>query len=100
LTQGDVEKIIIGVIGQMDRYELPDAKGFTSLVRTLNGDTDAFRQRLRDEVLATTVSDVRAFAEQIDRVRQHGTVAVLGSEQAIAAANELLTEKLKLVKLL
>ncbi len=100
LTQGDVDKIIIGVIGQMDRYELPDAKGFTSLARTLNGDTDAFRQRLRDEVLATTVSDVRAFAEQVDTVRQHGTVAVLGSEQAITAANEALTEKLKLVKLL
>ena len=27
LTQGDVDKIIIGLIGQMDSYQLPDAKG-------------------------------------------------------------------------
>ena len=54
LTQDDVDKIIIGVIGQMDSYQLPDAKGFTSLVRHLTGYDDDLRQRLRDEVLATT----------------------------------------------
>ena len=100
LTQGDVEKIIIGVVGQMDRYELPDAKGLTSMLRYLNGDTDALRQRLRNEVLGTTVSDLRAFAEQLEQVTQHGTVVVLGSEQAISAANELLAEKLPVLKLL
>ena len=100
LTQADVDKIIIGVIGQMDQYLLPDAKGFRSMVYHLNGDTDALRQRLRDDVLATTVSDVRAFADQLDQVTQHGTVVVLGSEQAIAAANEALADKLAVLKVL
>ena len=100
LTQGDVEKIIIGVVGQMDRYELPDAKGLTSMLRYLNGDTDALRQRLRNEVLGTTVSDLRAFAEQLEQVTQYGTVVVLGSEQAISAANESLAEKIPVLKLL
>jgi hypothetical protein len=100
LTQTDVEKIIIGVIGQMDHYQLPDAKGFTSLLRHLNGDTDVLRQRLRDEVLATTFADLRAFADQLDQVTHHGTVVVLGSEQAIAAANETLAEKLGVLKVL
>ena len=72
LSQGDVDKIIIGVIGQMDSYQLPDAKGFTALVRTLNGDTDAIRQRLRDQVLATTVADVRALADLLEQVAQPG----------------------------
>ncbi|MCB9153956.1 MAG: insulinase family protein [Caldilineae bacterium] len=90
LTQDDVDKIIIGVIGQMDSYQLPDAKGLTSMVRHLTGYDDALRQRLRDEVLATTVADVRAFADLLDEVARSGSVAVLGSAQAIAVANESL----------
>ncbi len=100
LTQGDVDKIIIGVIGQMDGYQLPDAKGFTALLRTLNGDTDDIRQRLRDQVLATTVADVRALADLLEQVARQGAVVVLGSEQAIGAANQTLDAPLHLTKVL
>ena len=94
LTQSDVDKIIIGVIGQLDSYQLPDAKGFTSMVRHLTGYDDDLRQRLRDEVLATTVADVRSFAGLLDEVARAGSVAVLGSAQAIAAANDSLDPQL------
>lgn len=100
LTQEDVDKIIIGVIGQMDSYQLPDAKGFTSLARTLNRDTDAIRQRLRDQVLAATVADVRALADVLEPVARHGAVVVLGSEQAIGAANQTLQAPLRMMKVL
>lgn len=100
LAQGDVDKIIIGLIGQMDSYQLPDAKGFTSLVRTLNRDTDAIRQRLRDQVLAATVADVRALADLLDMVAQQGAVVILGSEQAIGAANQTLKAPLSMTKVL
>jgi hypothetical protein len=100
LTQGDVEKIIIGVIGQLDSYQLPDAKGYTALLRTLNGDTDDIRQRLRDQVLAATVADVRALADLLEQVAQQGAVVVLGSEQAIGAANQTLAAPLSLTKVL
>ena len=100
LTQGDVDKIIIGVIGQLDSYQLPDAKGFTSLVRHLTGYDDDLRQRLRDEVLATTVDDLRAFADLLDEVARAGSVAVLGSAQAIAAANDSLDPKLAVTPVL
>lgn len=100
LTQDDVDKIIIGVVGQLDSYQLPDAKGLTSLVRHLTGYDDALRQRLRDEVLATTVADVRAFADLLDQVARAGSVAVLGSPQAIAAANESLDPQLAVMQVL
>lgn len=100
LSQGDVDKIIIGVIGQMDSYQLPDAKGFTSLLRTLNSDTDDIRQRLRDQVLAATVADVRALASYLDQVAAEGVVVVLGSEQAINTANATLSAPLSLTKVL
>ncbi len=100
LTQSDVDKIIIGVIGQLDSYQLPDAKGFTSMVRYLTGYDDDLRQRLRDEVLATTVADVRSFAGLLDEVARTGSVAVLGSAQAIAAANDSLDPKLAVTPVL
>jgi hypothetical protein len=100
LTQSDVEKIIIGVIGQLDSYQLPDAKGYTALLRTLNGDTDAIRQQLRDQVLAATVADVRALADLLEQVAQQGAVVVLGSEQAIGAANQTLAAPMSITKVL
>lgn len=100
LSQSDVDKLIIGVIGQMDSYQLPDAKGFTALVRTLNADTDAIRQRLRDQVLAATVADVRSLADHLEQVAAQGAIVVLGSEQAIAAANQTLAAPLSLTKVL
>jgi len=88
LSENDVTRYIIGVIGQLDDYQLPDAQGYTALTRELSADTAAPRQRLRDEVLATTAAEVRAFAEVLERVREAGSVVILGAEEAIAAANE------------
>ncbi|MCL4504843.1 MAG: insulinase family protein [Chloroflexi bacterium] len=87
LSEDEVTKSIIGVIGELDDYQLPDARGYTSMLRLLSGDTEEGRQRLRDEVLATTAADIRAFADVLELLKQNGQVVVLGSEQAINAAN-------------
>jgi len=87
LSQDELTKSIIGAIGDMDQYQLPDAKGFTSLARYLTGDTDKKRQRRRDEVLGTTGADFKAFAAVLERVNAQGLVAVLGAQEAIDAAN-------------
>jgi len=100
LTQQDLTRAIIGAIGRMDAYELPDARGYTSMLRYLTGTTDEIRQRLRDEILSTGVGDFRAFADVLDGVARHGIVAILGSEQAIAAANKELGNKLYVTKAL
>ncbi len=100
LSEEELIKSIIGTIGDFDAYQLADAKGYTSMARYLTGDTDEERQRLREEVLATTVQDFRAFAEALQNVNQHGTVVVLGSPAAIAAANEEKKDWLKVTKVL
>lgn len=100
LTEDELTKAIIGVIGELDDYQLPDAKGFTSLARVLAGDTEEGRQKLRDEVLSTTVSDIKAFADVLDQVKVNGEVVVLGSEQAINAANTERQLGMKIVKVL
>ncbi len=87
LPQDELVKGIIGTIGAMDGYQLPDAKGYTSLVRYLIGITDADRQQYRDEVLATTPADFQTFADVLDRVAAQGYVAVMGSVEGITAVN-------------
>jgi Zn-dependent M16 (insulinase) family peptidase len=87
LSDDELVKSIIGAIGRIDDYQLPDAKGYTSMVRYLVRESDEARQRLRDEVLSTTAADFRAFADVLQRVKERGRVVVMGSQEAIAAAN-------------
>ncbi|MEN9939133.1 MAG: hypothetical protein RLZZ387_5712 [Chloroflexota bacterium] len=95
LSETELTRAIIGTISDLDAYQLPDAKGFTSMLRHLTGDDDAYRQRIRDEVLGTTLADFRRFADTLDLVREHGRVVVLGGEAAISAAA---TERPGLIK--
>ncbi|NTU85484.1 MAG: peptidase M16, partial [Chloroflexales bacterium] len=83
-----IERSIIGTIGDIDGYQLPDAKGYTALMRHLTGVTDEWRQHIREQILDATAADFRALAEAAEVVREHGVIAVVGSEEAIAAANK------------
>jgi hypothetical protein len=50
----DLVRSIIGVIGAIDTYRLPDAKGFASMMFELTGETDETRQQRREEVLGSS----------------------------------------------
>ncbi|NOX62372.1 MAG: peptidase M16 [Chloroflexi bacterium] len=85
LSEDELTKSIIGTIGAMDAYLLPDAKGWISMQRWLTGESDAFRQRLREEVLGATKADFRAFADVLERVREAGHVVAMGPQPRLAA---------------
>ncbi|MFO7785987.1 MAG: insulinase family protein [Desulfatiglandales bacterium] len=85
--RNELTKAIVGTIGEIDQYRLPDASGHISMLRRLTGQTDKERQRVREEVLGTTEKHFRAFAEVLDGVRDTGLVKVLGSRDAIEAAS-------------
>jgi Zn-dependent M16 (insulinase) family peptidase len=55
--------------------------------RYLAGESDDIRQRRRDEILGASIADFRAFADALAELTARGQVVVLGSEQAIQAAN-------------
>jgi Zn-dependent M16 (insulinase) family peptidase len=71
----------------MDAYQLPDAKGYTSMMRHLTGRSDAIRQEIREEILSTNGEDFIAFGEVLEKVAQSNAVSVMGSQNAIEAAN-------------
>jgi hypothetical protein len=87
LTQEELVRGIIGAISDWDAYLLPDAKGYTSMVHWLTGETPEMRQRLRDEILGTLPADFATLADAMDAVRQHGQIVVVGSQAALEAAN-------------
>ena len=87
LTDTDLTRSIVGAVNRIDPYQLPGAQGFTSLTRYLVGQTEEARQKLRDELFATTPDDFRAFGQIVDGVRDNGAIVVMGGADTLAEAN-------------
>lgn len=100
LSRDELSKGIIGAIGDMDKYKLPDAKGYTSMVHYLSGETEEDRQRMRDEILNTGPGDFKVFGQVLETMRDKGLVKVLGPQGSIEEAMEGRPGWLKVVKVL
>jgi hypothetical protein len=96
LSDEELTKSIIGTIGDLDAYQLPDAKGYTSMMRYLTGRTDEIRQKERDEILSTNGEDFITFGEVLEKAAKTKAIAVIGSQSAIEKAKA----KLKVTKVL
>ncbi len=81
-TQRELDGAIVGAIGDLDSYMLPDAKGAASLTRHMCGDSDEARQRMRDEILSTTKAHFNDFADIMKQVADSGALCVLGGSKA------------------
>ena len=85
----ELERAIVGAIGDLDLYMLPDARGVKSLYQYLAGDTEEKRQRMREEMLSTTADDFRAFAGIMAEAKTHGAVSVIGGSRALEEGTRL-----------
>jgi len=83
MSPSTLSNAIIGMIGDLDKPQQPDQKGFASMERYLVGLTDEIRQERRDQVLATTAKDFAEFGERLEAIKKDGTVAVVGSAAAL-----------------
>ena len=83
LSDEELVKGIIGAIGQLDAYQLPDAKGFSSMLRHMSGETDEMRQLFRDQVLTTTRADFNALGSVLENAMKSGVVAVVGAKETL-----------------
>ncbi len=94
LSPREIERTIIGTIGDIDQYKLPDAKGYTAMLRYLVGSTPEMRQKRREEILNTELKHFREFGEVLGDFKTHGHVVILGAEEKLSS----LPYKLKLTK--
>ena len=62
---------------------MPDAQGYTSLMRYLRGVSDDELQRIREEVLATDIAHFREFAEALATLQASSRVVVVGPDSAL-----------------
>nr|XP_043634383.1 presequence protease 1, chloroplastic/mitochondrial-like [Erigeron canadensis] len=88
MDDGTLKKAIIGTISDLDSYQLPDAKGYNSLLRYLSGVSEEERQARRDEILSTRTSDFKEFAGVIDSIKDKGVIVAVTSEAGVDAANK------------
>lgn len=88
MQNDELQKSIIGAIGDIDAYMLPDAMGYVSMQRYLNNSTDASRQKMREEILDTTPDDFIAFGDILQEAWRKTFVKVLGAENIIRQANQ------------
>jgi Zn-dependent M16 (insulinase) family peptidase len=88
MDKEELSNAIIGCVGDIDAYQLPDAKGYQSLMRYLLKVDDAERQERREQILGTTLSDFKAFAETLEAVKANGRIVAVASADAVAKANE------------
>ncbi|GAB4815027.1 hypothetical protein N2152v2_002073 [Parachlorella kessleri] len=86
LTRDELDKAIIGTIGDIDAYQLPDAKGRTAFMRHLLGVSDEERQQRRDEILGTSMADFHRFADALAAVKEQGRVVAVTSADKLQAA--------------
>ncbi|BBN08616.1 presequence protease [Marchantia polymorpha subsp. ruderalis] len=93
-------KAIFAAIKETDPYELPDAKGFSSMRHYIQGVTWEKRQQRREQILSTSVEDLRKFGSVLEYVRDSGVVVAVASADDIAAANEAKPGFLDVVKVL
>ncbi|MFP4128889.1 MAG: insulinase family protein [Desulfonatronovibrio sp.] len=95
LDKDEVEKAVIGAVGEMDSYQLPDARGFMSMVRYLAGITHEHRQKVREQILGTSLDDFRTFGRALNLGFENdpGVICVIGGkEQVKKAADQLKIE--------
>jgi len=100
LSREELTKGIIGAIGDLDAHMLPHEKGYVSMIRHLTQDSEEDRQFMRDQILATTKDHFRAFAQELDKVKDQGLVKVLGSPTALEGARSRRPDWMKTVHVL
>ncbi|KAG2493609.1 hypothetical protein HYH03_008126 [Edaphochlamys debaryana] len=90
LNKDELTKAIIGTMGDIDSYQLPDAKGYSAMVRHMLGVSDEERQMRREQILATSNKDFKTFADAIECVRGPAgrVVAVTNADKAKAVLDE------------
>lgn len=83
LTEAEIRKYIIGAVSQLDTPLSNSLKGMKALTSFLSGLTAEDYQRERDEVLGTSLSDIRAAGDVVRRILSKRYTCTIGSKEMI-----------------
>ena len=92
----ELTKNIIGTIGGLDIPSLPKGKLDFSVNTYLMGITPELRQKVRQEVFATTLEELKKYAVLFDKIANVKNYTVSGSEEKILGSKELFEQVVKI----
>ncbi|MDR2641395.1 MAG: insulinase family protein [Planctomycetaceae bacterium] len=95
LSDEDLTKAIIATIGGLDKPLTPSEKGKRVISMSLSGFTQADIQKERDEILSTTVNDLRKFAKMFREGMKQNNICVFGNEEKIKEDNSLFKNNIR-----
>ncbi len=98
LSEEELTKAIIATIGALDKPMTPSEKGSVIAGRQLSGLTQEDVQRERDEVLSTTVEDLRKFAPMFREGMKQNNICVFGNEQKLDADKSLFKTTIRAIE--
>merc|ERR1712166_416173 len=81
-----LDRAVVGTLGDVDKYHLPDKKGATALARYLLQDSDEERQERREQIASTNPQNFKEFGEALATLVSQSTVAVAASAESIDEA--------------
>lgn len=99
MSEEFVEQAIIGAIGDLDGYDLPDAKGRKAFMRHLLDYSDEQRQEYRNQVLDTKLEDFHSFGKILAKVGDSGRFATVTASEFATKATEEIGAEFKVTKL-
>jgi len=88
LDDRELTKYIIGAVGAIDLPMTASMKGSRSLAAYLGERSFEQIQKNRDELLATTVEDLRKLSDAVAAITEAGHICVVGSESKITEEKE------------
>lgn len=94
-TKREMDKFIIGTIGQIDRPLTPSMKGERATEYYLRKITYNDLLKEREEILDTKPEDIRRYAKLFDEIANNNYICVLGNEQVIKRNSNLFDNLVK-----
>ena len=95
LSSEELTKMIIGCVGKMDPPLTPDRKGSVSMIDHLTGRTHELKQQYREELLSTSLEDLKGYAPLFEKIRDAGNVCALGNEDKLKKSKSVFGQLVK-----
>lgn len=89
LSDRDMDNFIIGTIGRTFRTLTPMMKGEKAVMDYICGITYEDNQKVKDEILDTSLNDIKSFAGMIKKVMEQNTCCVVGNKENIEQSKEV-----------
>ncbi len=87
-----LQQLVIGTYGNFDPHQSAAAKGATARNEYLSGIDAAQKHRRIEEILSTTVEDLRSFAPAFKRITPENSRATIGNRAKIEADKKLFSK--------